>query len=136
MSDKVKIACGTDDGVAFTSEHFGSAEYYLIYSWDLEKAEIKYVKKVENSSAPEEIHGDPVKARSVTELLREVQVLIGKVMGPNIVRMRKKFIPVICRDRNISWALEALKSRMAEVEENLKLMPGQDRKIIYLNQQH
>jgi len=135
MDNQVIIACGTDDGVGFTSDHFGSAKYYLIYTFNLQTGEIGYREKIVNTSRPEEIHGDPKKARSVTELLREAQVLMGKVMGPNIVRMRKKFIPVICRDKNIVRALEKRKVKTAEIQSNLELPPGQDRKIIYLNQQ-
>jgi hypothetical protein len=135
MSTRVIIACGTDDGRIFTSGHFGSAGYYLVYSWDLESGEIGYLRKVENTSGPEEIHGDPKKARSVSGILREAQVLMGKVMGPNITRMRKKFVPVISRVEDIATALEIVKSKAAEVRENLKLPPGRDRTIIYLEEE-
>ena len=94
---KVQIACGTDDGKELTREHFGSAKYYLVYILDSETKEVNLMKKIENITAEEERHGDPKKAKSVSQLMRGIEVLVGLAMGPNIVRIRKSFVPVISR---------------------------------------
>ncbi len=132
MINQVNIACGTDDGINFTDEHFGSAKFYLIYALNLETGELKYTKKIKNTSPQEEIHGDPIKAHSVSELLKDVQVLMSSVMGPNIVRIRKKFIPVISREKNIDVAIKKLKGKASIIKESLKIPAGKDKKTVYI----
>ena len=129
----VKIACGTDDGINFTSEHFGSAKFYLIYRFNLETGEISKVEERENTSVEEEKHGDPKKAQSIAGLMKDIQVLVAFVMGPNIVRMRKKFIPIISREKNIKISLGKLKTRLENIKRELAKEEGVDREIIYLD---
>jgi len=133
MTNQVNIACGTDDGVNFTDEHFGSAKFYLIYTLDLETRELRYTKKIENTSPQEEVHGDPIKAHSISELLKDVQVLMGSVMGPNIVRIRKRFTPVISRGKNIEDAIKKLKEKASIIKKNLKIPTGKDKKTVYID---
>ncbi len=129
---QINIACGTDDGVTFTEEHFGSAKFYLLYTLNLETGELNYVDKIYNTSPQEQTHGDPKKAKSVSELMQNVHVLVGSAMGPNIVRMRKKFIPVISRERDIESAMEKLKDKLDVIKRNLEMPPEEDREIIYI----
>jgi len=130
--DFVKIACGTDDGINFTKEHFGSASFYLIYFFNLKTGEIKKIEERKNTSIEEEMHGDPKKAQSISALLKDVQVLVAFVMGPNIVRIRKKFLPIISRERSIKIALEKLKKQSNKIRQELKKKTGIDKEIIYL----
>ena len=46
---KFKIACGTDDGQNFTTEHFGDSKYFLIYECDSEIGKIVFLEKRENN---------------------------------------------------------------------------------------
>ena len=69
MINYVNIAFGTDDGVNFTSNHFGEAKFYLIYKLNLNNNEIELIEERNNNSIREEIHGDPKKAKSISELL-------------------------------------------------------------------
>ncbi len=116
----LKIACATDDGINFSEEHFGSAKKFLIYELNLDTGDTKIVKTIENDTPEERTHGDPEKAKKISELLKDVQVLIGFAMGPNIIRMRKKFVPIISREKNIETALSKLKSLLNEIKSSLE----------------
>ncbi len=133
MVKVVNVACGTDDGINFTNEHFGSAKFYLIYSLNLETGQSKYIRKIENTSVQEKIHGDPEKAMSISELLKDVQILMSFVMGPNIVRMRKVFIPVISRKKNINDALKKLTEKIDIIIKDLKIPSGENKEVIYFH---
>jgi len=72
---------------------------------------VKY-REDENKS-----HGDPGKAEATSSVLNGVDVLVGKIMGPNIVRLRKKFVPIIVRQPDIGAALKILKENLIEITE-------------------
>ncbi len=104
----MKFAFATDDGENFTREHFGSAEYYLIYEYDGE--ELKFMERIANTTGEEEKHGDEEKARRVMNLMRDkaIKVFVASVMGPNITIIRKRFVPVISRINNIEEAIKRM----------------------------
>ena len=131
MVDSVKIACGTDDGINFANEHFGSAKFYLLFELNLNNGSIKEAGKILNTSIEEKEHGDPKKAASVSEMLKDVQVLVGFVMGPNIVRMRKRFVPIVSREKNIRRSLERV-SKLAD-EIKAELNKKGDKKVFILD---
>ncbi len=117
---KFKIACGTDDSQNFTTEHFGDSKYFLIYECDSEIGKIVFLEKRKNNSEEEEKHGDPKKAKGISEILKEVPVLLAFAMGPNIVRMRKKFVPIISKEKDIKKTLEKFKEIIPEVLEEIE----------------
>jgi len=106
---KIKLACGTDNGTEFTNEHFGSSKYFLIYDFDLEAKDLRFIKRIVNSSQEEEKHGDIKKAKSVSELLKNVFVFAAFRYGPNIIRIKKRFVPIISREKNIEKTLYKIK---------------------------
>ena len=124
------VACGTDDGKNFTRNHFGDSKLFLIYK--LDESGFSLVEKIANNSPEEEHHGDPVKAGFIGKLLKqhEVQGIFAFAMGPNIVRMRKNFLPIISRTENINEALKLLQKRVAELEEKFKKQG--DKEVIYV----
>jgi len=132
MDKVIDIACATDDGINFTREHFGSAKLYLIFRLNLENKKIEFIKKLANISSPEEMHGYPKKAKSVSHMLRDIQALIGFAFGPNITRIRKQFIPIISRDINIKNALKKLISKIDEIQKDIKTSEDKEKKIIYI----
>ena len=135
MSDSIILACGTDDGVTFTDEHFGSARYYMTYSLDLDTGETTFLERQDNTTPEEEIHGDPKKAGSIMELLADVDVLVGKAMGTNITRIRKRFVPVISRENNIDKTLARMNELIPAIRENLSRPPGQERDILFIRRE-
>ncbi|MCD4705780.1 NifB/NifX family molybdenum-iron cluster-binding protein [bacterium] len=130
---KLKIACGTDDKKIFTNNHFGDSKYFLIYEYDLENKNIEFAEKINNNSEDEEEHGDIKKAKSISDVLKEISVLVAFVMGPNIARMRKKFVPVISREKNIEKTLNKIKEDMVRIIKESQLPDGQDKKIFIIN---
>ena len=128
--EKIKIACATDDGVNFSKKHFGSAKKYLIYSLDLENIALDFLKEIINGTPEEKMHGDPEKAKAVSDELKEMKVLVNSFFGPNIVRMKKKFIPIISREKNIEIALNKIKLNYAEIKSLLNQQ--EDKNILYV----
>jgi len=130
---EIKLALGTDDGIKFSDGHFGSSKYFLVYGLDLETNRLRFIEKLDNSSPEERSHGDPRKAKNISQLLRGVSVLVGFRMGPNIVRIRKGFVPVISRQKDIETALEKIKGLGRRIEAELEKAPGTDKKILHLD---
>ncbi len=126
----IKIACGTNDGTNFTKEHFGDSKFFLIY--DLDENSFVLREKIENKTEEEEVHGDPKKAAKIAEILNGIDVLVAFAMGPNITRMKKKFVPVISRIENIESALKKLQEKLPEIKEELQ---KEDKKIIFLKEE-
>ncbi len=93
----MKTAFATGDGESFTNRHFGDNDYYDIY--DITTSERKFIKRINNTTTviEEKTHADPGKAMGVTSLLKQenVQVVVSKVYGPNIKRIRKNFVCVL-----------------------------------------
>lgn len=126
----IKFAVGTDDGVNFTDNHFGESGKYLIYDFDLDSKQITFVKIIDNSTPEETEHGDAKKANNVGSLLKGISLLVAKVMGLNITRMRKKFVPVMCAGINIEEALALMPNFIEKFRTEMTKPAGEARKII------
>ena len=123
----MRFAFATDNEEEFTRKHFGSAEKYLIYNldkdWSLEK-------KQENISVEEETHGDPKKAKSVADMLNNADVLVSKIFGPNINKMKKKFIIVVM---NSTWNIEEAKTIILKNKEKItELLKKNEKDVLFL----
>ena len=129
---KIKLACGTDNGTEFTNEHFGSSKYFLIYEFDLETKDLRFLKRIENSTQEEEKHGDIKKAKSVSELLGNVSVFVANRYGPNIKRIKRRFIPIISREKNIEKTLNKVKLCSNQIKSEIEKEKGIDKDIIYI----
>ncbi|RLD61420.1 MAG: dinitrogenase iron-molybdenum cofactor biosynthesis protein [Bacteroidetes bacterium] len=110
----LKFAFATDDGKTYIDRHFGDADYYDIY--EISSNESKFIKRIVNTTEEddEEIHADPKKAKSVVDLLKieAVQVVISKVFGPNIKRIKKKFVCGLFNDQQISDSIKTIQEKM------------------------
>ena len=92
---KIIVAIGLKNDNELTDKHFGDSNYFDIYEL-AEGSSMKKIKRIENVKVKEEkIHGDPKKAKVIENILNETDVLVAFRMGPNILRMKKKFVPVI-----------------------------------------
>lgn len=132
IKEKLTFAIGTDDGkIVKQGDHIGESSYFSI--WDYSNGEMAFREKRENIKYEEDeklSHGDPEKAKKVASVLEGVNVIAGKIIGPNVVRMKKKYVPVIVREPSIEKAIEIIKENINEiVEEYYK----QERKAIVLN---
>ncbi|MEA3316642.1 MAG: NifB/NifX family molybdenum-iron cluster-binding protein [Bacteroidota bacterium] len=110
----MKIAFATDNGENYVDRHFGDAQYYDVY--ELLESEHKFIKRISNTTEEddEEVHADPVKAKGVASLFKDedIQVLVSKVFGPNIKRIKKKFVCVLMNDNTIKDSIEILQKKL------------------------
>ncbi len=117
------LAIATDDEKHFMKRHFGDAKSYLIYQ--INESGWEFLKKIENNSEEEKRHADPVKAGSISGILKEegVQVLASKVFGPNIKRMIKKFACILVHEETIELGLDDIKLNYSAILERWKQGP-------------
>ena len=110
---KVNIAFATDDGKTFMDRHFGDAEYYYVY--EISETESKFLKKIKNTTEEddESKHADPEKAKGVAGLFKNenIKVVVSKVFGANIKRIKKKFVCVLMNDNSISDSIKTIQQK-------------------------
>ncbi|MHA1819798.1 MAG: NifB/NifX family molybdenum-iron cluster-binding protein [Promethearchaeota archaeon] len=117
----VKIAVGVgDDPDKFFNKHFGESKEYLIYKMNLDTGEYELIKRFKNTSPHERMHGDPVKAKKVSEILKDVDILLAHLMGPNLQRMQKKYIIILSRLESVKESLKRIPNLSSELKEELK----------------
>jgi predicted Fe-Mo cluster-binding NifX family protein len=125
------IAFSTDDGKNFNDGHFGMAKYFHIYKFSDGKDE--FIEARENVKYEEDEtlkRGDPGKARATSSVVGDVDVVIGKKMGPNIYRLVKKYVCIVAKTDAIADAIQLVHKNMEKiVEEKNK---GENRKHIVL----
>ena len=110
----LRFAFATDDGKTYIDRHFGDADYYDIY--EISSTENKFIKRINNTTEEddEDIHADPVKAKGVVDLFKldKVQIVVSKVFGPNIKRIKKKFVCVLFNDEKISDSIKIIQKNI------------------------
>ncbi len=124
---KFKVAFATDNGKTFMSRHFGDAEYYYIYEIDNKNAE--FIKKISNTTEEEEdVHADPKKAKGISNLLLEenVSVVVSKIFGPNIKRIKKKFVCIVVKDEELDTGIRKVCESIGKIYEEWE--KGEDRR--------
>ena len=124
---KLKVAFATDNGKTFMGRHFGDAEYYYIYEIDNENAE--FIKKISNTTEEEEdVHADPKKAKGISNLLLEedVSVVVSKIFGPNIKRIKKKFVCIVVKDEELDVGIRKVCESIGKIYEEWE--KGEERK--------
>ena len=110
---KIITAFATDDGKSFINRHFGDANYYFIY--EISSSDAKFIKKISNTTEEdEEIHADPKKAKGVTKMLKNenVKVVVSKIYGPNIKRIKKKFVCILMNNNNFYECAKTIQKKM------------------------
>lgn len=130
----IKVAFATDDGKTFMDRHFGDAEYYDVYEIDKDKSE--FIKRIMNTTEEndENIHADPVKAKGVTSLFKDenIKVVISKIFGPNIKRIKKKFVCVLMNDNSISESIKNIQQSIHIIDNEWN--KGEERKHLNLKE--
>ena len=107
--EKIRVAFATDNGKTFMGRHFGDADFYDIYEIDGNKA--NFIKRIDNTvDEDEEIHADPTKAKGISKLLlhENVNVVVSKIFGPNIKRIKKKFVCIVVKDEEIEEGINKI----------------------------
>jgi len=128
---KLRVAFATDDGKTFMGRHFGDARFYDIYELDGDQA--SFIKRIENTVDEEEdVHADPKKAKGISTLLldEKVTVVVSKIFGPNIKRIKKKFVCIVVRDDEIDVGLKKICNNIEKIY--IEWEKGKERKHILL----
>ncbi len=115
---KFIAAFGVDKDGNLTDGHFGDSEYFEIFS--ISENSIVLAEKRKNLKIVEKMHGDPNKAKAISALLSGVDVLVAFRMGPNILRMKKKFVPVIVGTRDKRMAKKLVLKNFSHILEEVE----------------
>lgn len=114
---ELTIAFASDDGKNFMDRHFGDSDFYYIYKY--EAGRFSFMKKISNNTEEEDGHADPVKAGNIGSLLKKegVNITVSKIYGPNIKRIKKKFVCIVAKDKSIESAKEKIVSNITKIIE-------------------
>ena len=113
---KIKIAFATHDGITLHNDHFGDSSYFDIY--EIDKNNSNFIGRIANQiNMHEEEHADAQKAKGIVELISDqnVKVVISKIYGPNIVRIKKKFVCVLMNNKILAESIKDLQNRLPEL---------------------
>ena len=117
--EELTVAIGTDDEkIIKPDDHVGMSEYFQV--WKYSNGELTFKEARENAKYTEDetrIHGDPKKAEVTASVLKDVDVLVGKIMGPNIKRLKDKFVIVVIREPEIEKSLKIIIENINEIVE-------------------
>ena len=114
--EKIRVAFATDNGKTFMGRHFGDADFYDIYKIDGNKA--NFIKRIDNTvDEEEEVHADPQKAKGISKLLltEKVNVVVSKIFGPNIKRIKKKFVCIVIKDEEIEEGINKICTNIEKI---------------------
>jgi len=123
---KLKVAFATDNGKTFMGRHFGDADYYHIYEIDENNSEL--INIIKNTTEEEDIHADPKKAGSIAKLLKQenVQIVVSKIFGPNIKRIKKKFVCILMKQNSIENGIDVIKTNFLTIAEEWEIGENRD----------
>ena len=125
------IAFGTDDGENLNNDHVGMAKYFYVYRFSSGKEELVERRENVKFKGDESMkHGDPEKAKATSSSLKNVDVIVAKKFGPNLLRMLKKFVCIVARTNTITNAIVAVHNNMDLIMEQKS--KGEGRKHIVL----
>jgi MinD superfamily P-loop ATPase len=117
--EELTVGIGTDDSKTIKADdHVGMSRYFQI--WKYSQGRLVFIEQRQNEKYKEDetrIHGDPGKAKATASALKGVNVLVGKMMGPNIERLKNQFVPVIIRETLIEKANEIIRANIIEIIE-------------------
>ncbi|OQY32406.1 MAG: hypothetical protein B6241_11145 [Spirochaetaceae bacterium 4572_59] len=128
------VAFATDDGINYIDRHFGDADYYDIYEISADGSE--FVKRINNTTEEDDDdsgHGDAEKAKGIAGILKVegVHCTVSKVFGPNLKRIKKKFLCVLFKSGNIETGIETLKENYSSL--NSEWEKGEERTFLRYN---
>jgi len=113
------VAFGTDDGNTLKSDnHVGMSKYFKVYRFsDNQEGFIEQRSNPKYKEDETKTHGDPGKAKATASALQNVDVLVGQIFGPNITRLRNKFVCVVIRQDSIEEAIRIASETISEIIE-------------------
>ncbi|MEA2077757.1 MAG: NifB/NifX family molybdenum-iron cluster-binding protein [Candidatus Marinimicrobia bacterium] len=127
MEKKIKIAFATNDGKTYNDTHFGDSDYYDLY--ELSETKAVFLERITNTvDEEEEVHADPKKAKGIMNLLVKngVHTVISKIFGPNIKRIKKKFVCILMNNAYLDDSISFLCKNLEKVHN--EWAKGEERK--------
>jgi len=119
IKEELMFAIGTDDNETIKQDdHVGMSKYFQI--WKYSDGKLTFIEKRENVKYKENearMHGDPGKANATASALKGVDVLAGRRFGPNIVRLKNKFVCAVIRTKSIEQGIKLIKENINEIVE-------------------
>lgn len=113
------VAFGTDDGKNLKrDDHVGMSKYFKVYRFYDGREEL--IEQRENAKYKEDetkVHGDPGKAKATASALESVDILIGRMFGPNITRLKDKFVCGVVRENTVEDAIKMVHKNISEIIE-------------------
>jgi len=130
MNSELICAFASDDRESFMTRHFGDADIYIIYS--ISNENVRIIDEITNNVDEEENHADPKKAKSIAKILKsaDVQVCVSPVFGPNIKRIKKKFVCIIMNETKIKRAVSIIQDHFDDIYDQWNR--GKDRDIMHM----
>ena len=125
---EMTVAFSTNDGKTFVDKHSGDARFFDVYK--ISEKDTVFLKRIENTAPEEKKHADPEKAKGIGRLLKRegVQVLVSKIFGPNIKRVRKQFVCIMMNEAAIADSLKKLQEKLPEIQAEWKA--GEERNVL------
>jgi len=114
---KIRIALGSNDGENIPPCHMGMAEDFYVYDL-FEDGNLTFVEKRKNTSPDEKgKHGLLKKMKAVLEILKDANVIVGKVISPNFINIaaNTKFQPVVIEINKISEIMKEITKSFDEI---------------------
>ncbi len=79
-----------------------------------------FIEDRNNIKFEEKKHGDEKKAAHISNQLKDVQVLVAKVFGPNIKNIRKNFVPIVIKDNDYYKFIHRIVDHKIFLEEEME----------------
>lgn len=113
------MAFGTDDGHTLKrDDHVGMSKYFRLYRfYDDQEKFIEQRSNLKYKEDEAKTHGDPGKAKATASALGNVDILVGQIFGPNITRLRNKFVCAVVRKNTIEDAIQMVHKNINEIIE-------------------
>ncbi len=115
--DRLRVAVATNDGKSFVDRHFGDADFYDVY--EVSRDGWTHVHRLTNRVEEETGHADPQKAKGIAKMLhgQSVQVALTQAFGPNLERIKSKFVCILTGQPNVAAGLIQIQRKLALVAE-------------------
>lgn len=116
-------AIASDEGKHIPKSHFGEAKQFVLVrisadtAVPLEVIPNPHAADDGGSGAHHHHGGDPDKGAGIGRILGQkgVQVMVSRAFGPNIKRMRQRFVPVRVQVEEVDGAVALLQAHWDEV---------------------
>jgi hypothetical protein len=93
------------------------SKYYSILEYSNGTLTFQKKENIKFQEDESNIHGDPEKAKLVLAVLKDVDAVVGKIIGQNIIRIKIKFVPLVVREKEIKKVIEIIKENINEIAE-------------------